>query len=238
MELEFNIIKSEEDDEEAQQKDPFDVHYERLHCVMDVVPRDSEEFQLIEKFAKNTQAPTEDFTIQFVGVLRLERQGEAEQFNRFILNRHLLWHGSRRSNFAGILNQGLRIAPPEAPVSGYMFGKAIYFADCVSKSAYYCHAQNADSFLLLCEVALGEMQEEKDAKNIEKPRLGYQSVKGLGEVFPNPDQSVTMSDGVIVPCGNLVKSRQTDLSLFYNEYMVYDVSQVRMRYLVRVKISS
>lgn len=29
----------------------------------------------------------------------------------------------------GILKQGLRIAPPEAPVTGYMFGKGVYFAD-------------------------------------------------------------------------------------------------------------
>ena len=35
--------------------------------------------------------------------------------------------------------QGLRIAPPEAPVTGYMFGKGIYFADMVSKSANYCN---------------------------------------------------------------------------------------------------
>ena len=46
-------------------------------------------------------------------------------------NRMLLWHGSRISNFAGILSQGLRIAPPEAPVTGYMFGKGVYFADMV-----------------------------------------------------------------------------------------------------------
>ena len=32
----------------------------------------------------------------------------------------LLWHGSRITNMAGILGQGLRIAPPEAPVTGYM----------------------------------------------------------------------------------------------------------------------
>jgi len=31
----------------------------------------------------------------------------------------LLWHGSRTTNFAGILSQGLRIAPPEAPVVSY-----------------------------------------------------------------------------------------------------------------------
>ena len=43
-------------------------------------------------------------------------------------NRQLLWHGSRITNFTGILSQGLRIAPPEAPVQGYMFGKGIYTA--------------------------------------------------------------------------------------------------------------
>ena len=32
----------------------------------------------------------------------------------------LLWHGSRLSNWVGILSQGLCIAPPEAPVTGYM----------------------------------------------------------------------------------------------------------------------
>lgn len=34
--------------------------------------------------------------------------------------RTLLWHGSRLSNWVGILSQGLRVAPPEAPVTGYM----------------------------------------------------------------------------------------------------------------------
>lgn len=34
----------------------------------------------------------------------------------------LLWHGSRLTNWVGILSKGLRIAPPEAPVTGYMVG--------------------------------------------------------------------------------------------------------------------
>jgi poly [ADP-ribose] polymerase len=41
----------------------------------------------------------------------------------------LLWHGSKLTNFMGILAGGLKIAPPEAPTTGYMFGKGIYFAD-------------------------------------------------------------------------------------------------------------
>ena len=123
----------------------------------------------------------------------MSRKGEAKRFKPFkaLPNRTLLWHGSRTTNFAGILSQvtrikisstnkaigilsifrggfimikgqqrkiyyneintiyngysllfvfcqGLRIAPPEAPVTGYMFGKGIYFADMVSKSANYC----------------------------------------------------------------------------------------------------
>jgi hypothetical protein len=47
----------------------------------------------------------------------------------------LLWHGSRLTNWVGIISQGLRIAPPEAPSTGYMFGKGVYFADMSSKSA-------------------------------------------------------------------------------------------------------
>jgi poly [ADP-ribose] polymerase len=77
----------------------------------------------------------------------------------------LLWHGSRLTNFVGILSQGLRIAPPEAPVTGYMFGKGVYFADMSSKSANYCFTskENNTGILLLCEVALGDMSEKHHA---------------------------------------------------------------------------
>jgi poly [ADP-ribose] polymerase len=61
----------------------------------------------------------------------------------------LLWHGSRISNFVGILSQGLRIAPPEAPVSGYLFGKGIYLADMAEKSIHYCRSFGSDTALIL-----------------------------------------------------------------------------------------
>lgn len=61
----------------------------------------------------------------------------------------LLWHGSRISNFVGILSQGLRIAPPEAPVSGYLFGKGIYLADMAEKSIHYCRSYGSDTALIL-----------------------------------------------------------------------------------------
>lgn len=72
-------------------------------------------------------------------------------------NKMLLWHGSRVTNFGGILSQGLRIAPPEAPACGYMLGKGIYFSDVSGLSLCFCHPSNygSDILILLNEVALG-----------------------------------------------------------------------------------
>lgn len=43
-----------------------------------------------------------------------------------------------------------------------MFGKGVYFADMVSKSANYCGTsrENPDGLILLCDVALGEFNDK------------------------------------------------------------------------------
>ena len=73
-------------------------------------------------------------------------------------DKRLLWHGSRTTNYGGILSQGLRIAPPEAPINGYAFGKGVYLADISSKSAQYCQPgmSGGTGLLLLCEAELGK----------------------------------------------------------------------------------
>lgn len=97
------------------------------------------------------------YTLELVDLLECEDERENERFTKDLGNRMLLWHGSRLTNYVGILSQGLRIAPPEAPVTGYMFGKGVYFADMCSKSANYCftNPENNTGILLLCDVALG-----------------------------------------------------------------------------------
>jgi poly [ADP-ribose] polymerase len=81
-----------------------------------------------------TRGSTHNANYQVDQIFRIEREGEKDRFDKSHFagpprDRRLLWHGSRCTNFGGILSQGLRIAPPEAPVSGYMFGKGIYLAD-------------------------------------------------------------------------------------------------------------
>ncbi|KAI1712161.1 poly(ADP-ribose) polymerase catalytic domain-containing protein [Ditylenchus destructor] len=238
MEIAYNIIKSEASEMTDPKKDMFDIHYEKLNCNMEVLEKESEEFKLVKEYAKNTHGAThESYKLDIIEVMKVNREGEDDKFKADVGNRHLLWHGSRTSNYVGILSQGLRIAPPEAPVTGYMFGKGIYTADMVSKSANYCHALDADGLLLLCDVALGEIQEERRAKNIRKLKPGKHSVKGVGSTMPDPTKTVE-KDGVKIPLGTPVTSDEKGLDLIYNEYIVYDENQVRLKYLVRAKFLS
>ncbi|XP_065908564.1 poly [ADP-ribose] polymerase 2-like isoform X2 [Dysidea avara] len=217
---------------------PVDRHYQQLGCKMEPLDHSSEMFKLIEKYVQQTHAKTHNmYTMVVKEVIAIERGREAEQFQDHG-NKMLLWHGSRLTNWVGILSQGLRIAPPEAPVTGYMFGKGIYFADMCSKSANYCFATRAknEGLVLLSEVSLGHSNNLLAADySADKLPRGKHSTKGLGRIEPDPSQSHTLPDGVVVPVGT---SKDTGVSnpmgytLNYNEYVVYDPKQTKMRYLV------
>ncbi|KAF1745661.1 hypothetical protein GCK72_022108 [Caenorhabditis remanei] len=221
--------------------DPVDTHYKRLECSMTPLDKNSSDYVLIENFMKNTQGSTHVMKCDLIDILEINRQWESTKFKKEIGNRRLLWHGSKRMNLAGILGQGLRIAPPEAPGTGYMFGKGVYFADMFSKSLSYCRANSKDeAYLLLCDVALGKMDLRMQATDISKDTLpeGTQSVKGVGRECPSGEFS--HPDGFMVPTGEVHQQLQgtynIDYFLLYNEYIVYDVDQIQIKYLVRVKV--
>ncbi|XP_044492193.1 poly [ADP-ribose] polymerase 2 isoform X2 [Mangifera indica] len=228
------------EDDSYTQEDPMYSHYQRLHCQLMPVVADSEEYSIIAKYMLNTHAETHSFyTVDIVQIFKVEREGEVERFKKFSHseNRMLLWHGSRLTNWAGILSQGLRIAPPEAPVTGYMFGKGVYFADMFSKSANYCFASPSATagVLLLCEVALGDMAELLYADcNADKLPEGKLSTKGVGQTAPDPSEAQALEDGIVVPMGKPKEQLRSKGHLLYNEYIVYNVDQIRMRYVVQV----
>lgn len=238
MEIAYNLLNVKGDGK----KNPLDLHYEQLNTEIDVLDEKSEEFDVIKQYVKNTHAATHNsYELEIDQVFTIKRQGEEQRFKPFkkLPNRKLLWHGSRTTNYAGILSQGLRIAPPEAPVTGYMFGKGIYFADMVSKSANYCctNSYQPTGLLLLCDVALGDMYERKRADYIEKLPKGKYSTKGCGTTQPDPNKVYKMKDGVEVPYGPGVPVKFDDggsSSLLYNEYIVYDVAQVKAKYLIKM----
>ncbi|XP_045607388.2 LOW QUALITY PROTEIN: poly [ADP-ribose] polymerase 2 [Procambarus clarkii] len=220
---------------------PADQHYNGLQCNMTPLESDSSDFKVIQKYLESTHGKTHtNYHLELLEAFACNKESEQKRFKN-VGNCMLLWHGSRLSNWAGILSQGLRIAPPEAPSTGYMFGKGIYFADMVSKSANYCWATQRSSvgLLLLSEVALGKTNNLNNADyNANKLPKGCNSVKGCGRIAPDPKNFTTLSDGTVVPMGPASESEANNgYSLIYNEYIVYDPAQVRTRFLLKVKFN-
>ncbi|CAK7225330.1 hypothetical protein SBRCBS47491_005851 [Sporothrix bragantina] len=236
---------------------PADRHYQGLGMEeMTALDPKSEEFSQLSDYLNTTRGATHHVRYKVQDIFRIERKGEKARFEACTLNSkeakdtdtRLLWHGSRVTNFGGILGQGLRIAPPEAPVSGYMFGKGIYLADMSSKSAGYCASgiSGGTGLLLLCEAKLGDpvqklTQASYNAGDDAKAK-GLFATLGQGRTAPPAwkDASAVHESlkGVQMPD---VSSPPTDTNvpnagLYYNEYIVYDVNQVRLRYLFRVKM--
>lgn len=225
------------------QEDPLYSHYQSLRCELTPLEVDSDEFTMVAKYMQNTHAKTHsNYTVDIVQLFRVSREGEVDRFGKFssTKNRMLLWHGSRLTNWTGILSQGLRIAPPEAPVTGYMFGKGVYFADMFSKSANYCYASHnaTTGVLLLCEVALGDLAELLNAKyDADKLPEGKLSTKGVGRTAPDLSKAWALDDGILVPEGKPKENPNHQGALLYNEYIVYNVDQIRMRYVVQVNFN-
>ncbi|KAI3634006.1 hypothetical protein MIR68_007610 [Amoeboaphelidium protococcarum] len=281
-------------------KDPLDIQFELLNAKIQPMRKSSQEFKLIKQSLETTHAPTHsEYKLQLLDAYEIERAEERSRYDVLLSsspdmasNRRMLWHGSRTSNFVGILSEGLRIAPPEAPSTGYMFGKGVYFADMVSKSANYCSCSpdNDEGLLILSEVALGESLELTESQYIERLPGGKHSVKGIGKTAPLSSvkfKSVTqisnaseintnglpkveevkqlrrstrnvksfahqesskpaekasqefkqyVTTEVDCPVGPPVENNElAESELLYNEYIVYKVDQILMRYIVKVK---
>lgn len=88
--------------------------------------------------------------------------------------------------------------------------------------------------VLLCEVALGNMQDKLNAETVTTLPNGVNSVRGVGKTEPDTQQMKTLDDGVQIPLGRPVTDLDSDAALLYNEYIVYDVSQVNIKYLLKM----
>jgi poly [ADP-ribose] polymerase len=132
---------------------PLDAQFRSLQLTSMVpIDRSSSEFAALQAYARNTHGATHGFSAQVECAFRVDRchfffailasrdltqeyrQEEAKNWTASPAcsklgdgDRLLLWHGSRSTNFAGILKQGLRIAPPEGEHSHNWY--SIFTAD-------------------------------------------------------------------------------------------------------------
>ncbi|KAL8831903.1 MAG: hypothetical protein Q9170_005096 [Blastenia crenularia] len=256
MEVANTIMKTTTDSKkDADAVNMLDKRFQELNMdEMTPLEHSSKEYKALADYLIKSSGQAHGIRYKLEDIFRIQRAGEIDRFDKSEFaklhksDKRLLWHGSRTTNFGGILSQGLRIAPPEAPVNGYAFGKGVYLADISSKSAQYCAPGMSGNtgLLLLIEAELGSpmyeiptgdsMAEEQARKHKCISTLGVGRTAPLGwmdaEVVNEGLKGVTMPDGEKGIGDN--KAKNANGYLMHNEYICYDVAQLKLKYLFRV----
>ncbi|NXN95108.1 PARP3 polymerase, partial [Rhinopomastus cyanomelas] len=227
--------KGKEEEKEEEVAHPLDQDYALLCCQLSLLDPGSREYQLI----KNYMTQTGWHNLRILHIWQVARDGEDERFkaHNLLEHRRLLWHGTNVAVVAAILKSGLRIMPH----SGGRVGKGIYFASENSKSACYVGLTSKKvGIMFLTEVALGKSHRiTRDDPTLCQPPAGYDSVVACGQTEPDPAQDEEMLlDGkkVLVCQGKPIQMPAYKDSCFsQSEYLIYQESQCRIRYLVQVQ---
>ncbi|KAM9182402.1 protein mono-ADP-ribosyltransferase PARP3 [Mergus octosetaceus] len=223
-----------EEEEEEEVAHPLDQDYALLCCQLSLLDPSSREHQLIQKYVVQTGNQARILNIWVVA-----REGEDKSFQAHdhLEHRRLLWHGTNVAVIAAILRNGLRIMPH----SGGRVGRGIYFASENSKSACYvgCTAQRV-GIMFLTEVALGKPYRITcDDPTLRQPPAGYDSVLACGRTEPDPaqDEEVLLDGKKVLVCqGKPVPvPAYKESSFSQSEYLIYQESQCRIRYLVQLR---
>jgi poly [ADP-ribose] polymerase len=180
---------------------------------LDIITRDDPNYARIERKILETQSQRHAFKLKVNRIFQARLPEERSRFEtegQAVGNVQELFHGTKNCNMVGILSRGLLIAPKSAPVTGYMFGKGIYFADQSSKSAQYsllwANNRRPMGYLFLADVALGRIKAETGPQYREEAPKGYHSVQGCKG--PN---------------------------LIHNEFIVYKTAQCTLRYVAEIQ---
>lgn len=198
--------------------DDIEVKYKELNC--DFKPTSQDEFVRIKKFLEDSQSQYHHWKLVAKKIWKISSRGQAGYRSHMesIGNIQPLFHGSRAANIMGICKKGLLLRPPGAYVTGSMFGNGLYFADQSTKSSQYATARFGGGasqygntfFMFVADVSLGRIKQYNDAQSsLVKAPQGYDSVQGL-------------------------KGR----SLVHNEFIVYDLRQNELQYLIEFEQKS
>ena len=215
---------------------PIDAIYNSLGVKLSMIDDDSEIFDIIKSWMRNTRGSTHSYksmTPSIIYEVHSTNKIYESKFGHYT-NKTLLWHGTRMINILNIFKNGLIIKPSWSSHCGSAFGDGLYFANSSSKSANYCR-DGGDIILLIYEVALGNMcsstsgnfKVDKDITNGE-----YDSMHGVGKQTCDPDKDIYIDD-VKIPIGPLIKTQNSGY-LEYDEFIVYDKDQVHLRYVVQL----
>jgi len=211
---------------------PLDLKAASLKATIAPLPPGDVERDVIERYFHATAS-----RLRLLDIFRVDRAGEAARFAAHdgTGNRRLLFHGTNVAVAAAITSSGLRIMPH----SGGRVGRGVYLASECDKSAGYLQcAGDGRGVMFLAEGVFGrEKHITTDDSSLVAAPPGFDSVVALGQQNPPTAKDTTlMLDGkpVLVP---QAKPEPTGVqsNFWQNEFLCYQESQVRLRYILVVK---
>lgn len=114
MEVANTIMKTTGDTKkDAETVNLLDKRYEELGMEeMTPLDHESHEYKSLSEYLVKSSGTTHGIRYRLEDIFRIERQGEKERFQKSEFaklrksDKRLLWHGSRTTNYGGILSQG------------------------------------------------------------------------------------------------------------------------------------
>lgn len=218
-------------------KNILDDFYVKLNNCIEPLD-DCEQFQMIKNAFDSTNS---GHNCQIERIFQIQRNAEEanrnghEPFYR-LGNHQLLWHGTRITNVHQILTYGIKIAPPQALTTGWRLGKGVYFTDAVAEAMKHCHVNESKNIgvILLYEVALGNPKKYYHPENVVELPDGHHSAHGVAEISPQSTERIYGE--VFIHSGPMKKDYDINTDIDYNEFVVYNEQQVKLKYLVQWKL--
>ncbi|XP_031638809.1 poly [ADP-ribose] polymerase 1-like [Contarinia nasturtii] len=232
-------------DRKYNRKNLLDVCYEHLQESVEIkiLRKSSPMHQQISDYILNTQKqddPTAHYDpgpCEMIDIFEIERHEETIRYlsHEDNFNRQLLFHGSGMQNFVSILTNGLKVEVNDVYISGSALGKGIYFADTVTKATRYCHPIDGIGLVLLCEVAAGRTGSRYSYDPAPLNTKAFESVQAIGKWHPGSFK--TRPNGLKIPNTRIVERIGVKTDLVFNEFVVFDESRVKLKYLVKLKFT-
>jgi poly [ADP-ribose] polymerase 2/3/4 len=218
----------------ARAPNPIDQYYQSMKAELSLVKSGSTEDTTIRQYFEETKSSHS--SAQLLNIWSVARQAEPERFAVFdnLDNRHLLWHGTNIAVVAPIVTSGLRIMPN----AGGRVGAGIYLASMQEKSAQYTSGYGGKfACMFLCEAPLGKQHLiYQDESELRSAPDGFDSVRAVGVLQPQSKVTMKIDDkDVIVPASKAAKTSVSS-SFPHDEFLVYNEAQVRLRYILTVKL--
>lgn len=164
-----------------------DDQYASLNCDIKHIKPSSKEYKEVAEQTRQSQLNSHGNTfVKIKNVYSVRREEEVARFTDDIPNQRTLYHGSRISNWVGLLGRGILL--PKVVVKmgvkrtdpGWL-GSGIYFGEADTAAGYAGMSQKTKSaFMLGVKVALGKSKDySKITYGITAPPKGFQSCHGV-----------------------------------------------------------